>query len=68
MVTSPYTTANTGRNTNMNHFSIMQGDAHHLDGKYTIFGEVGLSTTTGSCDWSTLYKCMRIVCRYNIQI
>eukprot|EP00877_Chromochloris_zofingiensis_P014813 jgi/Chrzof1/9586/Cz04g08140.t1 len=32
--------ANTGPDTNTSHFSIMMGPAPHLDGKYTIFGEV----------------------------
>ncbi|GBF94044.1 peptidyl-prolyl cis-trans isomerase D [Raphidocelis subcapitata] len=32
--------ANAGPNTNTAHFSIMLGPAHHLDGSYTIFGEV----------------------------
>lgn len=32
--------ANMGPNTNTAHFSIMMGPAHHLDGHYTIFGEV----------------------------
>ncbi|KAI8467349.1 MAG: cyclophilin-like domain-containing protein [Monoraphidium minutum] len=32
--------ANAGPNTNTAHFSIMLGPAHHLDGYYTIFGEV----------------------------
>lgn len=32
--------ANMGPNTNTNHFSIMMGPAPHLDGSYTIFGQV----------------------------
>ena len=32
--------ANMGPNTNTAHFSIMMGPAHHLDGHYTIFGQV----------------------------
>lgn len=32
--------ANGGPNTNTNHFSILLAPAPHLDGKYTIFGEV----------------------------
>lgn len=32
--------ANTGPNTNTAHFSIMIGPSPHLNGKYTIFGEV----------------------------
>lgn len=32
--------ANSGRNTNTNHFSILMAPAPHLDGAYTIFGEV----------------------------
>ncbi|KIZ05729.1 peptidylprolyl isomerase D (cyclophilin D) [Monoraphidium neglectum] len=32
--------ANAGPNTNTAHFSIMLGPASHLDGSYTIFGEV----------------------------
>lgn len=32
--------ANTGPNTNTAHFSIMMGPAPHLDGHYTIFGQV----------------------------
>jgi peptidyl-prolyl isomerase D len=38
--------ANSGRNTNTNHFSILMAPAPHLDGAYTIFGEVvrGMAT------------------------
>ena len=38
--------ANTGPDTNTAHFSIMMGPAPHLDGSYTIFGQVvsGFST------------------------
>ena len=32
--------ANMGPNTNTSHFSIMAAPAPHLNGKYTIFGEV----------------------------
>jgi len=32
--------ANGGKNTNTNHFSILMAPAPHLDGSYTIFGEV----------------------------
>jgi peptidyl-prolyl isomerase D len=32
--------ANSGPNTNTNHFSIVVAPAPHLDGHYTIFGEV----------------------------
>jgi peptidyl-prolyl isomerase D len=32
--------ANMGPDTNTAHFSIMIGPAPHLNGKYTIFGEV----------------------------
>ncbi|GIL90435.1 hypothetical protein Vretifemale_18044 [Volvox reticuliferus] len=32
--------ANTGPNTNGGHFSLIMGPAHHLDGSYTIFGEI----------------------------
>ena len=32
--------ANGGPNTNGGHFSTIMGPAHHLDGSYTIFGEV----------------------------
>ena len=32
--------ANMGPDTNTAHFSIMMGPAHHLDGHYTIFGQV----------------------------
>ncbi|GLC48773.1 hypothetical protein PLESTB_000146400 [Pleodorina starrii] len=32
--------ANSGRNTNGGHFSLVMGPAHHLDGSYTIFGEI----------------------------
>ena len=32
--------ANMGPDTNTNHFSIMMGPAPHLDGSYTIFGQV----------------------------
>jgi peptidyl-prolyl isomerase D len=32
--------ANSGPNTNTNHFSILMAPAPHLDGSYTIFGEV----------------------------
>lgn len=32
--------ANMGHDTNTSHFSIMMGPAHHLDGSYTIFGQV----------------------------
>ncbi|KAG2487798.1 hypothetical protein HYH03_013642 [Edaphochlamys debaryana] len=32
--------ANSGPNTNGGHFSTTMGPAHHLDGSYTIFGEV----------------------------
>lgn len=32
--------ANMGHDTNTSHFSILMGPAPHLDGSYTIFGEV----------------------------
>ncbi|GLI63752.1 hypothetical protein VaNZ11_006825 [Volvox africanus] len=32
--------ANGGPNTNGGHFSLIMGPAHHLDGSYTIFGEI----------------------------
>ena len=32
--------ANGGANTNTGHFSILMAPAHHLDGSYTIFGEL----------------------------
>lgn len=32
--------ANAGPDTNTSHFSILMGPAPHLDGHYTIFGEV----------------------------
>ena len=32
--------ANAGADTNTSHFSIMLGPAPHLNGHYTIFGEV----------------------------
>ncbi|EFJ49124.1 hypothetical protein VOLCADRAFT_74454 [Volvox carteri f. nagariensis] len=32
--------ANGGPNTNGGHFSMVMGPAHHLDGSYTIFGEI----------------------------
>ncbi|GIL61498.1 hypothetical protein Vafri_15930 [Volvox africanus] len=32
--------ANRGPNTNGGHFSLIMGPAHHLDGSYTIFGEI----------------------------
>ncbi|KXZ46929.1 hypothetical protein GPECTOR_39g423 [Gonium pectorale] len=32
--------ANSGPNTNGGHFSLIMGPAHHLDGSYTIFGEI----------------------------
>jgi peptidyl-prolyl isomerase D len=32
--------ANMGHDTNTNHFSIMMGPAPHLNGDYTIFGQV----------------------------
>jgi len=46
--------ANTGPDTNTAHFSIMMGPAPHLDGSYTIFGQVisGYSTIQAINDLS----------------
>jgi len=38
--------ANSGPDTNSGHFSIVVSPAHHLDGSYTIFGELVSGTET----------------------
>jgi peptidyl-prolyl isomerase D len=45
--------ANTGPDTNGSHFSIVVSPARHLDGKYTIFGEV-CSISCAACTASAL--------------